>query len=81
MGQISLTLTIISGVIFIQDIWQQKLSHKIFFTLLSWFVISFMLIRHQITGWRGRKLFYALAFALFLVLLGYFGTKIALLLI
>ena len=77
----ALSVTMLSGAVFMQDMWQQKLSHKVFFTLASWLVISFMLINHQITGWRGRKLLYALVLAMFLILLGYFGTKIALWLI
>ena len=78
---VGLSITIISGSFFIKDVFAQHLSHKIFFTFLSWLVMSFMLITHQLLGWRGKKLLYAILLSFCFLLLSYSGTKLALFLI
>lgn len=76
--QVLLTLSILSGFIFLDDIFAQHLIHKTFFSLLSWCIYGALLVGHYRFGWRGTQAilwtlagFVALVFA-------YVGSKLVL---
>ncbi len=74
-GFLFLTLSIVTGVIYIDDIFIQKLSHKTVFSVLSWIIYAVLLGGHQIYGWRGAA---AVRWALggfAALMLAYFGSK------
>ncbi len=76
-GLLLLTASLITGVIFVEDIFAQHLVHKTVLSIAAWIVYAVLLWgRHQ-QGWRGR---YAIRWTLggfaFLVL-AYFGSKFA----
>ena len=75
---ILLTITILTGVYFIEDIFAQKLAHKTFFTLASWVVFTGLLIGRHWAGWRGQLAVKLTLGGFFLLMLGYFGSKIVL---
>jgi len=54
LGMIGLTLAIVSGVLYIDDLFAQHLIHKTTLTLISWIVFATLLIGHIKQGWRGR---------------------------
>ncbi len=75
---ILLTITIATGFYFIEDMFAQHLVHKTFFTIASWFIFSGLLLGRRIAGWRGQLAVKLTLSGFFLLMLAYFGSKIAL---
>lgn len=75
---ILLTITIATGFYFIEDMFAQHLVHKTFFTIASWFVFAGLLLGRHFAGWRGQLAVKLTLSGFFLLMLGYFGSKIAL---
>ncbi len=78
VGEILLTLSIVTGFIFLENIFAQHLVHKTVFSIAAWFVYAFLLIGKYKLGWRGNTAIrWTLAGFLFLML-AYFGSKLVL---
>lgn len=75
---ILLTITIVTGVYFIDDIFAQKLVHKTAFTIASWCVFAGLLAGHHFIGWRGQHAVKLTLGGFILLMLGYFGSSIVL---
>lgn len=73
-----LTLSIGTGIFFLQDMFDQRLVHHTVLTSMSWMVYAGFLTGHHLFGWRGVTgvLWNLAAFAL--LLLGYLGSKFVL---
>jgi len=78
IGFTFLSLALISGIFFIEDIFAQHLIHKTFFAILSWLVYGAFLFGHFKYGWRGRKAARYTIWAYFLLILSYIGTELIL---
>ncbi len=77
-GEIILTLAIVSGALFIEDMMAQHLAHKTVYSLLAWLTYAVLLWGRHTQGWRGPvAMRWTLAGFAFL-LLAYFGSKIVL---
>lgn len=79
-GFVLLTLTVLSGVVFSEQLFQQafRWDHKTIFTLLSWGLFGLLLAGRKWQGWRGRT---ALSFTLTgfaVLLLAYVGSRFVL---
>jgi ABC-type uncharacterized transport system permease subunit len=73
-----LTLSIGTGMLFLQDVFGQRLVHHTVLTTLSWLVYAGFLAGHHFFGWRGvTGVRWNLA-AFTLLLLGYLGSKFVL---
>lgn len=70
-----LTLSIITGTVFLQDMFDQRLVHHTVLTTLSWLVYAGFLAGHHIFGWRGVIAVRWNLAAFALLLLGYLGSK------
>ncbi len=78
VGELLLTLAIVSGFYFQEDIFAQHLVHKTVFTLSAWLIYAVLLWGRFQLGWRGTKAI-RLALAGFVCLmLAYFGSKLVL---
>lgn len=75
-GQITLTASILSGFIFLQNLFSQSLVHKTVLSIVAWVIYSILLFgRHQ-QGWRGNNAIrWALA-GFCVLMLAYFGSKL-----
>ena len=70
-----LTLSIATGMLFLQNMFDQRLVHHTVLTTLSWLVYAGFLAGHHFFGWRGvTGVRWNLA-AFTLLLLGYLGSK------
>lgn len=70
-----LTLSIATGMLFLQDMFDQRLVHHTVLTTLSWLVYAGFLAGHHFFGWRGvTGVRWNLA-AFTLLLMGYLGSK------
>lgn len=74
-GQIVLTLAILTGTFFVQDLFAQRLSHHAVISIIAWVIYAILLWGHRARGWRGKT---AVRWALggfVCLILAYFGTK------
>lgn len=71
-----LTLSIVTGIIYIEDIFAQKLSHKTVFSLLSWIIYAVLIAGNQIYGWRGTAAVRWVLGGFVALMLAYFGSKL-----
>ncbi|HEY8355452.1 MAG TPA: cytochrome c biogenesis protein CcsA [Methylophilaceae bacterium] len=76
-GFLLLTLTLASGILFSEQIFQQpmRFNHKNLFTLLSWLIYAGLLFGRFVYGWRGRTAIRLTLAGFVLLLLAYAGTK------
>lgn len=75
VGNSLLTVTLITGFIFIQDLLLQGKIHKAALSLMAWAVYSFLLWGHYQRGWRGRRVVWFCLIGAFLLTLAYFGSR------
>ncbi len=79
-GFILLTLTLISGVMFSEEVFGQplKFTHKTLFGFVSWGVFAALLTGRQLYGWRGRIAIRWTLTGFSILLLAYIGSKFVL---
>lgn len=74
-GWLSLSLSLVSGWLFLQDLFAQHLAHKTLLACVAWVVFGVLLWgRHQL-GWRGGKAIRWTQAGFLLLMLAYFGSK------
>lgn len=77
-AQVLLSIAILAGFVFVEDLWVQGLPHKMFFSLLAWLVFAVLLWgRHQL-GWRGNTAIKGTLTGFGFLLLGFYGSKFVL---
>ncbi len=79
-GFILLSLTLVSGVFFSEQIFGKifVINHHILLSAGAWLVFGIFLFGHWKWGWRGRNAVHWTIGGLSLLVLGYFGTKFVL---
>lgn len=80
VGFILLTLTLVSGVVFSEEVFGQplKFTHKTLFGIISWCVFAALLAGRQLYGWRGRIAIRWTLSGFIILLLAYLGSKFVL---
>lgn len=73
-----LSLGLIVGVPYIQDVRAQHLAHKIFFSALAWLTFAVLLLGRYHWRWRGRRAVKFVIAGFVLLGLGFFGSKVVL---
>lgn len=73
-----LSIAILTGFIFVDDIFAQHLAHKTALTVLAWFVLATLILGRFAWGWRGMIAVRWTLAGFTLLLLGYFGSKVVL---
>lgn len=73
-----LSVAILTGFIFVDDIFAQHLAHKTALTVLAWFVLAILIVGRFFWGWRGMVAVRWTLTGFGLLLLGYFGSKVVL---
>lgn len=77
-GYALLSAALLTGIVFLEDIFAQHLAHKTILSLTSWVIFGILLWGRWKFGWRGRKaIIWTLSGFIFLVL-AYFGSKLVL---
>jgi ABC-type uncharacterized transport system permease subunit len=79
-GFILLSLTLVSGVFFSEQIFGKAfvINHHIVLSASAWLVFGIFLFGHWRWGWRGKNALHWTIGGLSLLILGYFGTKFVL---
>lgn len=73
-----LTLALLSGAVFVENLFAQHLVHKTILSLLAWGVFGALLIGRLRYGWRGRRAVRLTLSAMALLALAFFGSKFVL---
>lgn len=77
-GMVFLSVSLISGFIFIKDLFAQHLAHKTILSILAWIIFSSLLYGRIRFGWRGKTAAKWTLAGFVLLLLAYFGSKFVL---
>ncbi|WP_172806917.1 cytochrome C assembly family protein [Endozoicomonas arenosclerae] len=75
VGVVLLTLSLISGFIYIDDMFAKEMLHKTVLSLVAWVLFSTLLIGHWVNGWRGQKAMRWTVAGFVLLLVAYFGWR------
>ena len=78
IGFFLLSLSLATGLMFLHDMLEQRLSHKVVLSILAWLIFAVVLWGRWFRGWRGRKLIHWVLGGFASLLLAYFGSKLAL---
>jgi len=73
-----LTLTLLSGVLFVDNLFAQHLVHKTVLSIAAWFVFGILLFGRWRWGWRGRQAVRLTLLGMIVLLLAFFGSKFVL---
>ncbi len=77
-GFILLGLSILTGAVFLEDIFAQHLVHKTTFSICAWAVFGMLLWGRTWLGWRGKTAVRWTLIGFALLMLGYVGSKLVL---
>lgn len=77
-GLFFLTISLVSGFIFIEDLFAQHLVHKTVLSIVAWIIFSCLLMGRMRYGWRGQTAIRWTLTGFVLLLLAYFGSKLVL---
>jgi ABC-type uncharacterized transport system permease subunit len=75
LGFFLLSLTLISGLLFIHDLLGQHLAHKTVLSVIAWVLFAVLLWGRRYHGWRGRQAVRWSLSAYGLLITAYFGSK------
>ncbi len=78
IGIAGLSLAILTGFVFLEDMFAQHVVHHTIFAIASWCVYALLLAGHRISGWRSTTATAWILIAFSLLVLGYFGSKFVL---
>jgi ABC-type uncharacterized transport system permease subunit len=78
VGFALLTATLLTGVLFVDDLFAQHLIHKTVLSVLSWLAFGGLLLGRWRFGWRGATAVRWTLAAMALLLLAFFGSKFVL---
>ena len=78
IGVLLLTVAIMSGFVFVDDIFAQHLAHKTVLTIGAWVLFSTLLWGHYQLGWRSGTAVKLTLAGFALLMLAFFGSKLVL---
>jgi ABC-type uncharacterized transport system permease subunit len=76
IGTVFLTLTLLSGFIFLDDIFAPGKAHKTILSFIAWVVFSILLWGHYKQGWRGRRVAWFTLSGAVILTMAYFGNRL-----
>ncbi len=77
-GFVLLSGTLITGAVFVENLFEQHLVHKTVLSFIAWLVFGVLLWGRWKFGWRGRTAIRMTLIGIFILLLAYFGSKMVL---
>lgn len=75
LGFVILSLALCLGFLATYDILAQHIAHKLFFSVLSWFVFGWLIVGHYKYGWQTRKATNMTIGGFALLAVGFIGSK------
>lgn len=77
-GLALLTLSLLTGLAFVDNLFAQHLAHKTVLSILAWLIFALLLAGRRYYGWRGRTAIRWTLGGFGMLLLAYFGSKLVL---
>jgi len=77
-GFVLLSAALLTGILFLEDIFAQHLVHKTLLSIAAWVIFGILLWGRWKFGWRGRKAIRWTLSGFVFLLLAYFGSKLVL---
>ena len=77
-GFIALSASLITGFIFLEDIFEQHQVHKTVLSIVGWFILGILLFGRFQFGWRGKKAIRWTLSSFAFLMLAFFGSKLVL---
>lgn len=71
-----LSITLLTGLVFIRDIFHSGQGHKILFSFVAWVIYVVLIWGHYKQGWRGKRITWLSLLGAMCLTLGYFGSRI-----
>ena len=78
LGLVLLSLSLLSGFVYLDNLFGQHVAHKTILSICAWFVFATLLYGHWQYGWRGKKAIRWTLIGFFLLMLAFFGSKFVL---
>lgn len=78
LGIILLSFGLLSGALYVDNLFSQHLVHKTILSIVAWIVFSALLAGHWLYGWRGRIAIRWTLSGFFILMLAFFGSKFVL---
>lgn len=69
------TFSLLSGFIYLEDMFAQQMVHKTVLSIAAWIVFAILLFGRWQFGWRGRTIVHWTSTGFIMLLLAYFGSK------
>jgi len=76
MGFLLLTLSLISGYLYISDFFTQQLTYKTILSIMAWIGFAGILFAHMVFGIRGKLIVLLTQIAFAILVFSYFGNKL-----
>lgn len=74
-GFVLQSLSLVSGIVYVEDLFAQHLVHKTVLSIAAWLVFAVLLWGHFRYGWRGRTATRWTLSGFFALVMAYFGSK------
>ncbi len=78
VGVILLSMSLATGFLFLDDMFAQHLLHKTVLSIIAWCIFTTLLFGHWLRGWRGQLAVRWIVAGFVLLVLAYFGWRLAL---
>ena len=78
IGFICLSVSLATGLVFLENMFAQHLAHKTILSIVAWLVFAILLVGHWYGGWRGRTAIRWTLGGFISLMLAYFGSKFVL---
>ena len=76
VGFVLLSLALLSGFAFLENMFEQRVAHKTVLSIAGWFVFGTLLWGRYRFGWRGQKALVLTLSGFVVLMLAYFGSKV-----
>lgn len=77
-GFASLSIALLSGFFFLEDIFAQQLAHKTILSIIGWVILGILMFGRLQFGWRGKTAIRWTISAFLFLMLAFFGSKLVL---
>ena len=77
-GTVILSVSIVAGIYYVEDLFAQHLIHKTVLTVIAWIVYGILTTGHFRHGWRVNTAVMLCASGFALLTLGFYGSKLVL---
>jgi ABC-type uncharacterized transport system permease subunit len=75
VGTVLLTLSLISGFLFLDNMFAKEQAHKTVLSLVAWVIYTAIVFGHAKFGWRGKPVITSTIIGSILLTLAYFGSR------